>query len=137
MATVDELWTWIYQPVQELLADRAGEAEKSWEELRASFVERAGLADPADHPLTDELVRQLDELPEDERAALLADAGRLEALVYELAERHAEAPAEDPDSSEPLTLSDVDIEALLAEDAEFADIPEERRRELIAQLLGS
>jgi len=220
MPSVDELWAWLQTPVQELVSYRADNPDKTWEEHRAYFVERLGLSDPSAHPLVEELVRYLDELPDDERAELLQDTSRLEPVVLEVVERHAvedaptdaaepydeaawqaflvengarwngaddawpafrewfayyatesglgqpatalldyldpqsaseriatlaqygvviaaadaaEAPAEE--AAEPLRLSDEDVAALLAEDADFADIPEERRRELIAQIV--
>ena len=225
MPSVDELWAWMQTPVHELVSYRADNPDKTWEEHRAHFVEQLGLSDPSAHPLVEELVRYLDELPDDERAELLADTSRFEPVVLEVVERHAvdDAPSEgaepydeaawqaflvengarwdgaddtwpafrewfayyatetglgqpatalleylDPQSApervatlaqygvviapaeetpadvaeapdaaaaEPLQLTDEDMAALLAEDADFADIPEERRRELIAQLV--
>lgn len=226
MPSMDELWEWLQTPVQELVTYKADNPDKTWEEHRAYFVERLGLSDPSDHALVDELVRHLDELPDDERDGLLEEVGRLEPVVLEIVERHAvedtpeeadgdtaydeatwqaflvengarwigddeswpafrewftyyateaglgqpasalmeyldpqsaperimtfaqygvviavaeeTAPAEGaPAEQGPLELSEEDIQALIDENPEFADIPEERRRELIAEALAS
>ncbi|HET9141797.1 hypothetical protein [Actinophytocola sp.] len=223
MATADELWTWIYPPLTELVAARADDRTRSWTELRGYFLERTGLADASDHPLVADLVETLDQLSEEDSAALLDDGARLEAQVYELAVAHADpepeaaepagagepAAADDPAydeaewqrflvdngprwngedatwgqfsewfgyhareagvgqpatdllayldtlsaadrittlaqygvviptaDAEPVRLTEEDIEGLLAEDSEFADISEDRRRELIQQVVG-
>jgi hypothetical protein len=220
MPSVDELWAWLQTPVQELVTYKADNPEKTWEEHRAYFVERLGLSDPSDHPLVEELVRYLEDRP-DERETLLEDVSRIEPVVLEIAQRHAEedageTPADDSydetawqaflvengarwigddetwaafrewfvyyaadagfgqpanalmeylDSQSaperiatfaqygvviavaeeepaaaveagPLELADEDIQALIDENPEFADISEDRRKELIAQLLA-
>jgi len=221
MPSVDELWAWLQTPVQELVTYKADNPDKTWEEHRTYFVERLGLSDPSDHALVDELVRYLEDRP-DERDTLLEDTSRIEPVVLEIVERHAvdDVPAEeagdgsydevawqaflvengarwigddetwpafrewfvyyaadaslgqpanalmeyldaqsapariatfaqygvviavaeeeaaDPAAEAPLELSDEEVQALIDEDPEFADIPEERRRELIAQLLA-
>lgn len=222
MPTLDETWAWLYTPVQELKADTAENPDKSWEERRAFLLERLGLTDSTDHPLTNELFRLLDELPDDERGTMLAGE-QLDTTAYELAQRHSEEPAADaaaetgfdeqawyaflashasqwdgtaeswdqfadwlryyanengfgaptgslidslggqavadrigvlaqygvviPTSAEQHAeappevptadeFADTHMADLLAEDPQFADIPEERRRELIAQVLG-
>ena len=132
MSTTDELWAWMYPVLHELAVERAGNRDRSWDDLRAYFVERAGLHDPSDHPLTDDMIKQLDELPEDERDQLLDDVSRLEIFAYELVQRHAD----DQSTPEPAaeSASDAEIRALLADDPEFIEMPEESRRQLIAQI---
>jgi hypothetical protein len=218
MSTLDETWAWLYTPLQELKSDTAENPDKPWAERRAFLLERLGLTDSADHPLTDELFRWLDELPDDERGTMLAGE-QLDTTAHELAQRHSEEPAataaaettfdeaawyaflashasqwdgtaeswdqftewlryyadengfgaptgslidsldvqavadrvgvlaqygvaipasaeqhaEVPTSDE---FADTHMADLLAEDPQFADIPEERRLELIAQVLG-
>ena len=78
MPTSDELWSWIYSPLRELTGERAANPDSSWDDLRSSFLERAGLLEPSQHPLVDELIRTLDELPPDDRNALLDDGGKVQ-----------------------------------------------------------
>ncbi|HEX5116740.1 MAG TPA: hypothetical protein VFW65_16215 [Pseudonocardiaceae bacterium] len=94
MPGLDELWTWVRTPVQELVARRAGGPDMPWADLRAYFVERTGVGDPSGHALLGPLVRQLDEMPDSERMALLADGDKFETHVYELATTVAEPPAD-------------------------------------------
>lgn len=213
MPSVDELWAWVSTPIEELLAQYESDRERPWEELRAYFLERAGLSDPSQHPLVAELVRQLDELPDQERGALFDDRDRLPNLARELCEQYAdddesgdgagydeaewqrflmengprwagdeeswpqftewfvyvadEAGVGQPatslveflggqpvperiatfaqygvtieipvDEAEPTELTEEEIQEILAEGAQFDDIPEERRRELINEVLG-
>lgn len=100
MATQEELWTWIYEPLQELESQVRDAPGTAWEPLRAAFLERAGLREPSDHPLIEDLFRQLDEMSEDDRNRLLSDTA-LDAFVYELAGAHAEAtPDAEPEPGE-------------------------------------
>ncbi len=91
MTTLDELWTWIYSPLHELVAERADNRDKSWIDLRAYFLERAELQDSADNSFVDDLLTQLDELSDSDREALLDSNDQLEAFAYAIAERHAGA----------------------------------------------
>jgi hypothetical protein len=85
MPGLDELWTWVRTPVQELVARRAGGPDASWTDLRAYFVERTGVTDPSGDPLIGPLLRGLDEMPDSERTALLGDGDKFEKHVYDLA----------------------------------------------------
>jgi hypothetical protein len=89
MATVEELWAWISPPLQDLAAERSGDPDKPWTELRERFVAATG-----QHPLSDELVRQLDELSDDDRSALLDNKDRLDELAYRITEQNADTAAE-------------------------------------------
>lgn len=86
MATVDELWAWISPPLQDLAAERAGDHDKSWDELRAGFVSATG-----QHPFSEDLVQKLDDLSADDRSGLLDDKDRLDEFAYQLARQHADA----------------------------------------------
>lgn len=92
MTTAEATWAWIYQPLQDLKAQVLAEPDKSWDERRVEFVGQLGLADPAEHPVTHELFRRLDELAEEERGALLATE-ELDNLVYQIIDE--QVPAED------------------------------------------
>ena len=85
MPSLDELWTWVRTPVQELVARRAGGPDASWTDLRAYFVQRTGLDDPSGDPLIGPLLQSLDEMPDSERTALLDDGDKFERHVYDLA----------------------------------------------------
>lgn len=95
MSTLDELWTWIYSPLHELTAERAGNRDKSWNDLRAYFLERAGLREASEHPLVEEMIKKLDELSTDDRHALLDDNDKMDTFAYELAQRHADTGQQD------------------------------------------
>lgn len=90
MPGLDELWNWVRTPVQELVSRRASGPDRPWEELRSYFVERTAVGDASNHPLVGTLVRQLDEMPESERNALLDDGDKLESYVYGVATSVAE-----------------------------------------------
>lgn len=92
MATVDELWAWISPPLQDLAAERAGDRDKPWEELRAGFLAATG-----QHPFADDLIRQLDDLSPDDRSALLDNKDRLDDFVFQIVQQSAD-PGPDPGS---------------------------------------
>jgi hypothetical protein len=94
MPSVDELWAWVRTPVEELAAKRADGRDKPWPELRAFFVDRTGVVDPSNHPLVDRLVREFDEMPDDERGTLLDDKDKFEAYVHELITEVADTDSE-------------------------------------------
>jgi hypothetical protein len=99
-STVDEVWAWIYQPLQDLKQDRIAEPDKPWETSRALFLSQLGLADSAEHPVAHLLIHRLEELPEAQRADILS-ADELETLAYEVvqqctAETTDQAHATDP-----------------------------------------
>lgn len=89
MSTLDELWAWIYSPLHELVAERAGNQDKSWNDLRAFFLDRAGLQTPSENTFVDELIKKLDEMPAGDRNTLLDNSDKLDALAYELARQYA------------------------------------------------
>lgn len=101
MATVDELWAWISPPLQELAAERAGDRDKPWEELRAGFVAATG-----PHPFVDDLVKQLDELSVDDRSVLLDDKDRLDGFVYQIVQLWADADVDSDVGSEAPAAAD-------------------------------
>jgi hypothetical protein len=92
VTTAEATWAWLYQPLQDLKAQALAEPDKSWDERRAEFIGQLGLADPAEHPVADELVRRLDELPDEERGALLTSE-ELDSFAYRVIEE--QAPAEE------------------------------------------
>ena len=92
MTTTDDAWNWIYPAIQEL----KNTADQPWDQRRAHFLEQLGIHDAGDHAVTDELLRQLDELPDDERSALV-ESEQLDTLAYELIQ------AQGMESDEPAT----------------------------------
>lgn len=94
MSASDEIWAWIYPPLQELKAEHANSPGQSWEELRAFFLEHAGLRDSSENPLVEDLIRQLDELQDDERERLLS-SDEIDRLGYDLAQQHGTEASED------------------------------------------
>lgn len=88
MPTLDELWTWIYSPLHELTAERAANRDKSWTDLRANFLERAGLRESSDDPFVADLLKQLDGLSDSDRAALLDSNDKMDGFAYDIAKQH-------------------------------------------------
>jgi hypothetical protein len=108
MTTLDELWAWIYSPLHELVAERAGDRDKSWTDLRAHFLERAELQESSDNSFVDDLLTQLDELPDSDREALLDSNDQLEGFAYATAERHAGDSAGAADAATTETAAGYD-----------------------------
>jgi hypothetical protein len=111
------------------LAARAADHERPWADLRADFVAGSGLSASSDHPFVDELTKQVDGMSDDDRAQLLDDKDALERFAYELAQQHADAPAQAqvPDM-------DMDIHTLLSGQRPYADMPPEQQGQLLAQV---
>lgn len=85
MSTVDR-WTLIYPPLQELKAETIDHPDTTWDDRRAEFLAKLGLADPGEDPVIDILVRHLDELPAEERDELLRTE-RVDTMTYQLIEQ--------------------------------------------------
>lgn len=95
MSILDDIWSWISTPLQELTGHHRDHPELGWDELKAHFVERAGLRDASDHPVTDDLCRRLDDMSHDDRAQLLDDDGKLASFAYDIAGQHAQQYQQD------------------------------------------
>lgn len=89
MANVDEVWGWLYEPLQNLKAGR----DEGWQAGRARLLTELGLSDPGEHPVTEALLYRLDELPEGERNGLLA-GDELDSVAYQLVQEYTPAEAE-------------------------------------------
>lgn len=92
MATLDEMWAWIYEPLADTTEYRKSNPERAWNDVRAYLLERLGLRDSTDRPFTDDLFRQFDEMREDDRRVLLDDTDKLTTFAYEIAQKYAEEP---------------------------------------------
>jgi hypothetical protein len=88
MSYLDEIWSWIYEPLQELKESYVSEPEARWADRRERFIAKLGLLDSAGHPLVEELTRHLDQLSDADRDALAA-SDELDTLAYNLAQQHA------------------------------------------------
>jgi len=100
MTALDELWMWIYEPLHELVAERTGNPGKSWADLRAYFLERAGLLQSSDNAFADDLLTQLDALSDSDREVLLGSSDKMDAFAYGIAEQHADAETDDEAEAE-------------------------------------
>jgi hypothetical protein len=78
---VDEVWGWLYQPLQDLRQDHATDPDKPWDTRRQAFLEQLGLSDAADHPVTQLLFQRLETLSDEDRHDLL-NAGEIDNLAY-------------------------------------------------------
>lgn len=90
MTATEDLWNWIYPAILEL----KNTADQPWAERRSHFLEQLGIHESDGHPVTDELLRHLDELPDDERSTLV-ESDQLDTLAYELIQ------TQDTESDEP------------------------------------
>jgi hypothetical protein len=93
---VDEVWGWLYQPLQNL---KAGQGE-AWRSGREHFLAELGLANPGGHPVVEALLYRLDKLPAEERDGLLA-GDELETVAYQVVHEYTPAGAEEPVADEP------------------------------------
>lgn len=93
--TVDEVWAWLYQPLQDLKQNQTTDPDKPWENHRAFFLEQLGLTNAADHPVTQMLLERLDELSADDRLALL-NSDQVDGIAYEIVQQCTPAATADP-----------------------------------------
>ncbi|MBB4912254.1 hypothetical protein [Actinophytocola algeriensis] len=99
MSTKDELWQWLGEPLQELSRHRLEQPEAEWQERRVYFLEKLSITDPAPYPAVDALLRHLDELPEDQRDALLDNPDELTRVADDHLDQYAEAAQETPEEA--------------------------------------
>lgn len=95
MASVDEIWGWIYEPVQELKRDYTTAPDTPWNTLRESFLTKLGLSTADQNPMIEELLRKLDDMSDSDRNDIIG-GDRLDDLAYEYAQRHGVAAVADP-----------------------------------------
>lgn len=88
MSTLDELWEWIRDPLEELEKNFTEEPDKSWETRRGEFLQQLGVQEPGQHPVTEQMFKQLDEMSDDERRNQL-NSKEFETVAYGLAQQHA------------------------------------------------
>jgi hypothetical protein len=87
--------------------------------LRAHFVQHAGLQEPSDAPLVQDMINQLDLLSAEDRNALLDDGDRLDSLVYGLAQQHADAGDDQQPGADPTVYDENAWQAYLAENGSY------------------
>jgi hypothetical protein len=92
MSVREDVWAWLSPALDGLKSVTEG----SWEERRATFLEQLGLTDAAQHPVVADLLHQLDESPDEERAATLR-SDHLDSWAYGLIQAHTAEP-EDQDA---------------------------------------
>jgi hypothetical protein len=80
MTTTEQTWEWI-RPALDELADTS----VPWEERRQRALERLGVSQPEDHPVTQELFERLEEVGDEERDTLSHD--QLADLALPIVER--------------------------------------------------
>lgn len=87
MGLREDTWVWLRPALDDLRTT----TDRSWEERRNRFVELLGLSDAEQHPVPAEFVRRLDELPDEERTALLA-SDQVDVVAYELVQTFVSEP---------------------------------------------
>jgi hypothetical protein len=93
--TVDEVWAWLYQPLQDLKQNQTTDTDKPWEDHQAAFLEQLGLTNATDSPVTEMLLERLDELSADDRLALLS-SDQVDTIAYEIVQQCTPTPAAEP-----------------------------------------
>jgi len=88
MSVLDELWEWIRGPLEELEKNFTEEPDKSWETRRGEFLQQLGVQEPGQHPVTEQMFRQLDEMSDDERKNQVSSK-QFETAAYGFAQQHA------------------------------------------------
>lgn len=88
----DELWRWLGGPLQELTRHRLEQPDARWQERREFLLERLGITDPAPYPVVDALLRHIDDLPDEQRNALLDNQDELARVADGFLNTYAEAP---------------------------------------------
>jgi hypothetical protein len=94
-ATVDDVWGWLHQPLQDLKQGYSTDPGKPWETRRHEFLEQLGLSNPDDHTVTHTLVQRLNELSDDDRNSLLA-GDDIDTLAYKVVQECT--PETEPDT---------------------------------------
>lgn len=90
MSIAEELWQWISAPLEELKRDFTAEPEKPWETRRDEFLRQLGVQDPSQHPVTEQVFKQLDEMTDEERGHQVG-SGQFDSAVHEIVARHADS----------------------------------------------
>lgn len=81
MSTVDEAWAKIYLPLQNL---KQNTVDTAWDAYREQFLGELDVGDP----IVAELVHRLDEMPDDDRAELMA-GDQLDTFAYQVIQESA------------------------------------------------
>jgi len=83
MSTPDAVWEWIRPPFEEMNKDSGA----PWQERRQAFLGQLGLSDASQNPVVEQLLRRLDDAPQDERDKIL-DSDGLESLAHQIVQEH-------------------------------------------------
>jgi len=93
MANVDETWAAVYPPLQELKA----QPDLPWDERRAAFLGKLGLAEPAQDPVVHAFILHVEDLPDSQRDDLLR-GDEAETLLYGFVEQYSDDSSAEDDS---------------------------------------
>lgn len=100
MSALDDVWAWLYDPLQDLKRDYLDAPDKSWDERRALFLKRLGIREPDEHPVVGQLILQLDAMSEGDRNSLLG-TDQLDTLAYEAARQNMVEPEQQATPDQP------------------------------------
>jgi hypothetical protein len=106
---VDQVWQWMYEPLQRLKEDARVDPEVPWEQRLQRFLDELGVSSSDAHPLVYLFVQQVEQyVSGEERTAFLADDG-LDAVVYEIVRQATPEPesADLPEEIAPDQLADL------------------------------
>lgn len=81
--TADELWSWFYPALEALRQELHTEPGVDWQQRRQRLLTSLDLFDPTQQPAVEHLLREIDELPADDRRRFL-EGQELEQRAYEL-----------------------------------------------------
>lgn len=86
MSNLEDRWAAFFRPLQELKA----ESDSPWELRQAEFLDQLGLTDAEQDPVVDAFFRHLDDMTDDDRAALLRTE-QADHLLYQLLQQYEPA----------------------------------------------
>jgi hypothetical protein len=84
MSTPEEVLGWMRPALDEMKQGYTADPGTPWEERRESFLNQLGLYDAGQHPVVQELLERLDDMPQDERHRILGSDNELDALAEQL-----------------------------------------------------
>jgi len=88
MSNADDLWEWIRTPLEDLKQSFTAEPGEPWETRREEFLQRLGIREPDEHPVTEQIFAQLDDLTDDERKNQVT-SGQFESAAFACVQQHA------------------------------------------------
>ncbi|MEV6598504.1 hypothetical protein AB0M36_16750 [Actinoplanes sp. NPDC051346] len=101
MATAEDLMAWLHEPLVDLRQGLSDQPDLTWPQRRTQFLTDLGIDDAYRHPVTDDLLDQLDAMPDEKRDDVL-NSDELQALATAVIDQVcASQPPDEYDAGEP------------------------------------